>query len=120
VKARTLVLVSLLSSSALFAGGYAFAQDDECPANVHCLDYGQHVIEVDPSLGPYQAFVVESRTLTITTLDGERVERDVLLLGIARQGEGYVVDREYREERSGPFADADVGDVFALGKVAGG
>ena len=112
------VAIGLLASVTMVSGGVQ-AQDNECPPEFSCVGYQGYVIEVDPALGPFQAIVVEDRTTTIRDLDGESIERTVMVIGLAQEEGKYTIHHAWTVDRSGPFAQADVGDVFILSEVGG-
>lgn len=105
----------------LLGSGVATAAQDAapCPAKHACLEYEGQVIEVDVALGPYQILIIEDqRTVTESLFSEDKVtERAITGLGLAETGDdSFEVDRLYHEPREGIFADADLGDVYVIGK----
>lgn len=92
----------------------ATAQTTDCPKNTVCVEYAGSIVEIDPTLGFYQSIVVEERTVTIRTLNDTTIQRWVKVASFASDGDAYVLAREDTVERTGVFANADLGDVFIL------
>lgn len=107
---RRLVVAALI---ALSVPVLASAQDD-CPESYVCVDYSTAVIEIDPSLGFLQSFVVEERGLTIKALDGTMTEQQVKVATFIQDGDTYRLEREDIVPQSGIFSKARLGDVYTL------
>lgn len=103
-----LMLLSLLMTQA------AAAQDDACPVGHQCVEYGEDIVAIDPTMGPYQVVIVEERITTIRTFSGEDTEHAIMAAVFVQNGETFIFDRDFIEEREGIFATADLGDVFIL------
>lgn len=112
MKRLPLVLIAAIALS----GGAALAQG-HCPEGHVCVAYDNTVIEVDTALGPIQAVVVEERTTTITDFAGERTQAKVTLLPLLSNGDSFQAGDLMVVERDGAFAEAELGDNFALSEV---
>jgi hypothetical protein len=100
------------------AGGAAVAAQDDCPPQHVCVDYGKNdTFAIDPAQGFYQAIVVAERDLTIRDFDGERTNRKVTLAGFVADGDTFTLEGEHTVDRSGQFANAELGDVFVLAEA---
>jgi hypothetical protein len=94
------------------------AQDTtDCAKGFVCVDYGNSVVEIDPSQGFLQSVVVQERTLTIKDFDGTKTEQQVMVATFVSDGDSYRLDREDIEPQIGIFKDAQLGDVYVQTKA---
>jgi hypothetical protein len=117
---RSYVAITVaLAGSVLGSVLVAQAQQGEpCPADMQCVVYQERTIEVDPSLGFYQALVWTSTQLVTTDIDGDKTRsQSIVLIGLVEQSDGtFKVDGTHPQAATGIYKDAEPGDVYTLAK----
>jgi hypothetical protein len=118
-----LILVAALFVSTGFAVAGAQAQDPEdldaeCPDSHVCVTHGEDVVAIDPGQGHLQQIITKEQEVIVRTFDSESVTIKVQATTYLKNGDTYDRMDERMVDRSGIYAEADLGDVYVMGEVA--